>query len=154
MEVYFSNLTSSGTHLISKKKCSGPDGPRRLVFKTVRIHDIYFGGFNRLLKYFKNHAVPLGFASKSHVNFRVVLEGGSGGGGGSWRNGGPIMQGRQYCRPFYGKARAMACGGNPRALPDFSDIFWRMGNDRIFYFLSLYLSPYDYLDANSIERYK
>ena len=31
-----------------------------------------------------------------------------------------MMQGRRHCRPLHGKARAMACGGNPRALPDFS----------------------------------
>ena len=29
-----------------------------------------------------------------------------------------MMQGRRHCRPHHGKARAMACGGNPRALPD------------------------------------
>ena len=29
-----------------------------------------------------------------------------------------MMQGRRHCRPLHGKARAMACGGNPRALPD------------------------------------
>ena len=28
------------------------------------------------------------------------------------------MQGRRHSRPLHGKARAMACGGNPRALPD------------------------------------
>ena len=56
----------------------GPDGPRRLVFKTVRAHDAHFGGFNGPPKCFKNPSVPLGFASKTHVNFGVVLEGGSG----------------------------------------------------------------------------
>ena len=30
-----------------------------------------------------------------------------------------MMQGRRHWRPPNGKARAMACGGNPRALPDF-----------------------------------
>ena len=30
-----------------------------------------------------------------------------------------MMQGRRHCRPLHDKARAMACGGNPRALPDF-----------------------------------
>ena len=30
-----------------------------------------------------------------------------------------MMQGRRHWRPPHGKARAMACGGNPRALPDF-----------------------------------
>ena len=30
-----------------------------------------------------------------------------------------MMQGRRHGRPPHGKARAMACGGNPRALPDF-----------------------------------
>ena len=29
-----------------------------------------------------------------------------------------MMQGRRHWRPLHGKARAMACGGNPRALPD------------------------------------
>ena len=29
-----------------------------------------------------------------------------------------MMQGRRHCRPLHGKARAMACGGNPRVLPD------------------------------------
>ena len=29
-----------------------------------------------------------------------------------------MMQGRRHYRPLHGKARAMACGGNPRALPD------------------------------------
>ena len=29
-----------------------------------------------------------------------------------------MMQGRRHWRPPHGKARAMACGGNPRALPD------------------------------------
>ena len=29
-----------------------------------------------------------------------------------------MMQGRRHGRLPYGKARAMACGGNPRALPD------------------------------------
>ena len=29
-----------------------------------------------------------------------------------------MMQGRRHGRPPHGKARAMACGGNPRALPD------------------------------------
>ena len=29
-----------------------------------------------------------------------------------------MMQGRWHWRPLHGKARAMACGGNPRALPD------------------------------------
>ena len=29
-----------------------------------------------------------------------------------------MMQGRRHWRPPFGKARAMACGGNPRALPD------------------------------------
>ena len=29
-----------------------------------------------------------------------------------------MMQGRRHGRPLHGKARAMACGGNPRALPD------------------------------------
>ena len=29
-----------------KERCSGPDGPRRLVFKTVRAYDAHFGGFN------------------------------------------------------------------------------------------------------------
>ena len=65
----FLNLTS---------RCSGPDGPRRLVFKTVRAHDAHFGGFKGPPKCFKNHSVPLGFASKTHVNFGVVLEGGPG----------------------------------------------------------------------------
>ena len=43
---------------------------------------------------------------------------GRGSGGAPWRNGGPMMQGRRHYRPLHGKARAMACGGNPRALPD------------------------------------
>ena len=63
----------------SKKQCWGPEGPRRLVFKTVRAHDAHFGGFNGPLKCLKNPSVPLGFASKTHVNFGVVLEGGPGG---------------------------------------------------------------------------
>ena len=63
----------------SKKQCWGPEGPRRLVFKTVRAHDAHFGGFTGLLKCLKNPSVPLGFASKSHVSFGVVLEGGLGG---------------------------------------------------------------------------
>ena len=29
-----------------------------------------------------------------------------------------MMQGRRHSRPLHGKARARACGGNPRALPD------------------------------------
>ena len=29
-----------------------------------------------------------------------------------------MMQGRRHGRPPHGKARAMACGGNPRVLPD------------------------------------
>ena len=29
-----------------------------------------------------------------------------------------MMQGRRHWRPPHGEARAMACGGNPRALPD------------------------------------
>ena len=29
-----------------------------------------------------------------------------------------MMQGRRHGRPPHGKARAMACGSNPRALPD------------------------------------
>ena len=29
-----------------------------------------------------------------------------------------MMQGRRHGRPLHGKARAMACGGNLRALPD------------------------------------
>ena len=29
-----------------------------------------------------------------------------------------MMQGRRHGRPPHGKARAMACSGNPRALPD------------------------------------
>ena len=29
-----------------------------------------------------------------------------------------MMQGRRLRRPPHGKARAMACGSNPRALPD------------------------------------
>ena len=37
---------------------------------------------------------------------------GRGSGGAPWRNEGPMMQG------LHGKARAMACGGKPRALPD------------------------------------
>ena len=49
----------------SIKWCSGPDGPRRLVFKTVRAHDAHFGGFNGPPKCFKNPSVPLGFASKT-----------------------------------------------------------------------------------------
>ena len=60
----------------SKKQCWGPEGPRRLVFKTVRAHDAHFGGFNGPLKCLNNPSVPLGFASKTHVNFGVVLEGG------------------------------------------------------------------------------
>ena len=63
----------------SKKQCWGPEGPRRLVFKTVRAHDAHFGGFNGPLKCLKNPSVPLGFAYKTHVNFGVVLEGGPGG---------------------------------------------------------------------------
>ena len=63
----------------SKKWCSGPDGPRRLVFKTVRAHDAHFGGFNGLRKCFKNHSVAWRFASKTHVNFGFVLQGGPGG---------------------------------------------------------------------------
>ena len=43
---------------------------------------------------------------------------GRGSGRAPWRNGGPMMQGRRHSRPLHGKARAMACGGNPRALPD------------------------------------
>ena len=39
-------------------------------------------------------------------------------GGAPWRNEGPMMQGRRHRRPLHGKARARACGGNPRALPD------------------------------------
>ena len=31
-----------------------------------------------------------------------------------------MMQGRRHWRPLHGKARAMACGGNPRALTDFN----------------------------------
>ena len=62
-----------------KKRCSGPDGPRRLVFKTVRAHDAHFGGFNGPPKCLKNHSLPLGFASKTQLNFGVVLEGGPGG---------------------------------------------------------------------------
>ena len=57
----------------------GPDGPRRLVFKTVRAHDAHFGGFNGHPKCFTHPSVPWGFASKTHVNFGVVLEGGPGG---------------------------------------------------------------------------
>ena len=30
-----------------------------------------------------------------------------------------MMQGRRRCRLLIGEARAMACGSNPRALPDF-----------------------------------
>ena len=52
---------------------------KRLVFKTARAHDAHFGAFNAPPKCFKNHSVPLGFASKSHVSFGVVLEGGPGG---------------------------------------------------------------------------
>ena len=37
---------------------------------------------------------------------------GRGSGGGPWRNGGPM--GRRHGRPPHGKARAMACGGNPK----------------------------------------
>ena len=29
-----------------------------------------------------------------------------------------MMQGRPHSRPLHGKARAMACGGKLRALPD------------------------------------
>ena len=29
-----------------------------------------------------------------------------------------MMQGRRHWRPPHGKVRAMACSGNPRALPD------------------------------------
>ena len=60
----------------SKKWCSGPDGPRRLVFKTVRAHDAHFGRFNGPPKCFTNPSVAWGFASKTHVNFGVVLKGG------------------------------------------------------------------------------
>ena len=63
----------------SKKWCSGPDGPRRLVFKTVCAHDAHFEGSGGPQKCFKNPSVPLGFASKTHVNFGVILEGGPGG---------------------------------------------------------------------------
>ena len=99
----------------SKKWCSGPDGPRRLVFKTVRAHDAHFGGFTGPLKCLKNPSVPLGFASKTHVNFGVVLEGGPGGFLEKRRSN---DAGRRHWRPPHGKARAMTCGGNPRALPD------------------------------------
>ena len=75
----FSNLTSSGTPATSKKWCSGPDGPRRLVFKTARAHDAHFGGLNGPPKCLTNPSVAWGFASKTHVNFGVVLEGGPGG---------------------------------------------------------------------------
>ena len=34
-----------------------------------------------------------------------------------------MMQGWRHGRPPHGKARAMACGGNPRALPDFGVVF-------------------------------
>ena len=44
---------------------------------------------------------------------------GRGSGGALWRNEGPMMQGRRLRRPPHGKARAMACGGKPRALPEF-----------------------------------
>ena len=60
---------------LPKKRCSGPDGPRKLVFITVRARDAYFGRFNRSPKYFKNHSVSAGFASKIHANFGVVWEG-------------------------------------------------------------------------------
>ena len=43
---------------------------------------------------------------------------GRGSGGAPWRNEGPMMQGRRHRRLPHGKARAMACGSNPRALPD------------------------------------
>ena len=95
----------------SKKWCSGPDRPRRLVFKTARAHDAHFGRSGGPLKCFKNPSVACGFASKTHVSFGEVLRA-------PWRNGGPMMQGRRHCRPLHGKARTMACGGNPRALPD------------------------------------
>ena len=40
-----------------------------------------------------------------------------------------MMKGRRHSRPLHGKARAMACGGKPRALPDFGvyigvPLFW------------------------------
>ena len=61
------------------KNGARPDGPRRLVFKTVCAHDAHFEGSGGPQKCFKNPSVPLGFASKTHVNFGVILEGGPGG---------------------------------------------------------------------------
>ena len=45
-----------------------------------------------------------------------------------------MMQGRRHCRPLHGKARAMACGGNPRALPDF---IYKWSSNLITVFLEL-----------------
>ena len=112
-----SNLTSSGTPPISKKWCSCPDGLRRLVFKMVRAHDAHFGRFNGPKNASKN-PVAWGFASKTRVNFGVVLEGVCGGPL-EKRRSNDVGSAALASPPPHGKARAVACGSNPRALPDF-----------------------------------
>ena len=93
----------------SKNWCSGPDGPRRLVFKTVCAHDAHFEGSGKPHKMLHKSLRAAGIRFQNPCQFWSDL--GRGSGRAHWRNGGPMMQGRRHWRPKPGPRPAAATRG-------------------------------------------
>ena len=87
----FSNLTSSGAPPTSEKWCSGPDGPRRLVFKNLRCRFWRVWGTPKIPQ---KPLCAVGICCRNAYKFWLGF--GMGCERAPWRNGGPMMQGRRH----------------------------------------------------------